>query len=134
MNRSPATSALAALSLWLLFTVFWSMLAPLIASAAAPVDQFDPMSVVTNAELQQGIARASPFTLFGEMTLGLLHPATRALGLIFFGQLQGAVMGAPLPFSQSALLVWPQFAGLIAAMIVVFTIAYVVFQRQEIRA
>ncbi len=132
--RSPATSALAALTLWLLFTIFWSMLAPLIAGAMAPIDPLDPMSVVSNAELQQGISRISPYTLFGEMTLGLLNPATRALGLIFMGQLQGAIMGAPLPFSQSALLIWPQLAGLLAAMILVFTIAYVAFQRQEIRA
>jgi len=132
--RSPATSALAALTLWLLFTIFWSMLAPLIAGALAPIDPLDPMSVVSNAELQQGISRISPYTLFGEMTLGLLNPATRALGLIFMGQLQGAIMGAPLPFSQSALLIWPQLAGLLAAMILVFTIAYVAFQRQEIRA
>jgi len=132
--RSPATSALAALTLWLLFTIFWSMLAPLLAGALAPVDPLSPMSVVSNAELQQGISRISPYTLFGEMTLGLLNPATRALGLIFMGQLQGAIMGAPLPFSQSVLLIWPQLAGLLAAMILVFTIAYVAFQRQEIRA
>jgi ABC-2 type transport system permease protein len=132
--RSPATSALAALTLWLLFTIFWSMLAPLIAGALAPIDPLSPMSVVSNAELQQGISRISPYTLFGEMTLGLLNPATRALGLIFMGQLQGAIMGAPLPFSQSVLLIWPQLAGLLAATILVFTIAYVAFQRQEIRA
>lgn len=132
--RSPATSALAALTLWLVFTIFWSMLAPLLAGAVAPVDPLEPMSAVTNAEVQQGLSRLSPYTLFGEMTLGLLHPATRALGLVFIGQLQGALMGAPLPFSQSALLVWPQFAGLVAAMILVFTVSYVAFQRQEIRA
>jgi len=49
-------------------------------------------------------------------------------------QLQGALMGAPLPFGQSALLIWPQLAGLVAIMLVIFTIAYVSFQRQEIRA
>src|SRR5690606_4541396 len=47
--RSPATSALAALTLWLLFTVFWSMLTPLIANAVAPVDLLDPMTAVHNA-------------------------------------------------------------------------------------
>jgi ABC-2 type transport system permease protein len=68
------------------------------------------------------------------MTLALLNPATRSLGLVFVSQLEGALMGAPLPFSQSVLLVWPQLAGLVAAMLLVFTIAYVAFQRQEIRA
>ncbi len=92
------------------------------------------MTQIHQAEWQQAISRLSPNTLYGEMTLALLNPATRSLGLIFMSQLQGALMGAPLPFSQSALLIWPQLAGLIAAMVLVFTIAYVAFQRREIRA
>ena len=43
-------------------------------------------------------------------------------------------MGAPLPLGQSLLLVWPQITGLIAIAILLFTLAYVAFQRQEIRA
>jgi ABC-2 type transport system permease protein len=132
--RSPATSALAALTLWLLFSIFWAMLTPLIAGVLAPVDPLDPMTAVDQASLQHGLARISPNTLYGEMTLALLNPATRSLGLVFISQLQGALMGAPLPVAQSALLIWPQLAGLIAAMLLVFTIAYVAFQRQEIRA
>jgi ABC-2 type transport system permease protein len=31
-------------------------------------------------------------------------------------------------------LIWPQLTGLMAAMILIFAAAYVVFQRQEIRA
>ncbi len=34
-------------------------------------------------------------------------------------------MGAPLPFAQSGLLMWPHLAGMVAALMVVFTIAYV---------
>jgi ABC-2 type transport system permease protein len=132
--RAPATSALAALTLWLLFTIFWPMIAPLIANMVAPVDLLDPMTQVANAQWQAGISRISPNTLYGEMTLALLDPSTRTLGLLFLSQLQGALVGAPLPFSQSALLIWPQLAGLVAAAVVVFTIAYVSFQRQEIRA
>jgi ABC-2 type transport system permease protein len=132
--RSPATSALAALTLWLIFTVFWSMIAPLIAGAVAPIDPLDPATLVRNAEWEQALSRISPNHLYGEMTLALLNPATRSLGLVFWSQLQGALMGAPLPFSQSALLVWPHLAGLVAAVVLVFTLAYVSFQRQEIRA
>lgn len=43
-------------------------------------------------------------------------------------------MGAPLPTLQSILIIWPQFVGLMAAMLVLFTLAYVVFQREEVRA
>jgi ABC-2 type transport system permease protein len=132
--RSPATSALATLTLWLVFTVFWPMLSPLIAGAIAPVNPFEPATAVANAEWQQAISRLSPNTLYGEMTLALLSPETRSLGLVFLSQLQGAVMGAPLPFAQSALLVWPQLASMVAALVLVFTLAYVAFQRQEVRA
>jgi len=49
-------------------------------------------------------------------------------------QLEGALVGAPIPFGQSVLLVWPHFTGLIAGTILLFTASYVAFQRQEIRA
>lgn len=132
--QSPATSALAALAVWLLFTVFWSMLTPLIAGAVAPVDPLEPVTAIHHAEIQETIARLSPNKLYGEMTLALLNPETRSLGLVFMSQLQGALLGAPLPLSQSVLLIWPQLAGLVAAMVLVFTVAYVTFQRREIRA
>ncbi|MEJ0012441.1 MAG: ABC transporter permease subunit [Bauldia sp.] len=132
--RSPATSALAALTLWLLFSIFWSMITPLVANAFAPVNLLDQASQIANLTLDGNVSRLSPNTLYGEMTLGLLNPNTRTFGVIFLSQLKGAVLGSPLPFSQSALLIWPQLAGLVATMLVVFTIAYVTFQRQEIRA
>jgi ABC-2 type transport system permease protein len=132
--RSPATSALSGLTLWLIFTIFWSMLIPLVAGALSPADPFHPETVVYQAEIAKFLSRISPNTLFGEATTALLHPGTRSLGLVFMSQLQGALMGAPLPFGQSALLIWPQLSGLIAVMVVVFTGAYVSFQRQEIRA
>ena len=47
---------------------------------------------------------------------------------------RGMVLGAPLPVAQSFILIWPQLTGLFAAMILIFAIAYVFFQRQEIRA
>jgi ABC-2 type transport system permease protein len=31
-------------------------------------------------------------------------------------------------------LIWPQLTGLVATMIVIFAIAYIVFERREIRA
>ncbi len=133
--RSPATAALAALAVWLLFAVFWGMIAPLLASllAGPPTDAFG-LPNIHNRLLELGIARVSPNTLFGESTLALLYPQTRALGPVFFSQLQGALLGAPLSAGQSLLLVWPQFTGLIAEAIVLFAIGYMLFQRQEIRA
>ncbi len=132
--RSPATSALAALSVWLVLTVFWGMIAPLIAGAVAPIDPLNPMTVLAQFEWQQAIARISPQTLYGEVTAMLLDPSARSVGPLFYDQLEGAVIGAPLPTAQSLLIVWPQISGLIAAMLLLFTLAYVVFQRQEVRA
>lgn len=131
--RQPATSALAALAVWLLFAVFWSMLAPLIGDAiSGPATTM--AGAVQQAQAEIAVSRLSPNVLFGEATLALLNPATRALGPVLFSQLQGALLGSPLPFVQSLLLVWPQVTGLIAAVILLFTITYVLFQRQEIRA
>lgn len=132
--RSPATSALGALSVWLVLSVFWGMLAPLLAGVISPLDPLDPFSAVQQFETQQAIARISPATLYGEITGMLLDPSARSIGPVFLSQLQGALVGAPLPTFQSLLIVWPQISGLIAAMLLMFTLAYVVFQRQEVRA
>ena len=66
--------------------------------------------------------------------LAILNPSTRTLGPIYLSQLQGAVMGAPLPLGESLIIAWPQIVGLIAATILLFVAGYVVFQRQEVRA
>jgi ABC-2 type transport system permease protein len=132
--RAPATSALSALSLWLLFAVFWSMIVPLATELIVPVDPFDPRTQFSAINTAVALNRLSPNTLFAETTLALLNPGTRSLGPIFASQLQGALLGAPLPTGESFLLVWPQLTGLIAAVVVLFTIGYVLFQRQEIRA
>jgi len=132
--RAPATAALAALGTWLLFALFWAMITPLVASIiAGPAEGiFGPrLEYLHTAQI---IDRLSPNTLYAETALALLHPATRALGPVLISQLEGALIGAPLPVTQSFILIWPQLTGLFAGMIVIFAIAYVCFQRQEIRA
>lgn len=132
--RQPATSALAALALWLLFSVFWPMLSALLAEALRPEGAGFIAAAIEQAQIEQTIARLSPNTLFGEATVALLNPSTRTLGPVFFSQLEGAIIGTPLPVMQSMLLVWPHLTGLIAATILLFTVVYVIFQRQEVRA
>ncbi|MGE3709481.1 MAG: ABC transporter permease [Hyphomicrobiaceae bacterium] len=136
--RSPATSALASLSVWLLFTVFWQMIVGVLAGVLFPIDPFDPSTVFAHFEGALGLARLSPNTLFGETAIALLSPGTRSMLpgelLRFLPQLQGAVLGSPLPLSQSVVLIWPQLTGLIAGMVLLFSLAYVAFQRQEVRA
>ncbi len=135
--RSPATAALVALGIWLFMTVLWPMLASAIAAFILPPDIRSVMlgiPSVPTLELQQALSRLSPNHLFGEVVLAVLSPSTRSLGPIFLEQVQGAVMGAPLPLKESLMIAWPQAVGLIAGTLVLFVLSYVVFQRQEVRA
>jgi len=132
--RQSATAALASIAVWLFFTVFWGMIASLLAQMLRPVQIGLPQEVLAQVQLEQTLTRLSPSTLYSEITLALLHPSVRALGLVLPMQLEGAVLGAPLPLGQSLLLIWPQLTGLIAATILLFAVGYVLFQRQEIRA
>lgn len=135
--RSAATAALVALGIWLFLTILWPMLAPAIAQVIAPQD---PRYALLGLETPhtvlwtQALLRISPNNLFSEAMLAVLSPTTRTLGPVFLEQLRGAVMGSPLPLSQSLIIVWPQTVGLIAGTIVLFVGGYVVFQRQEVRA
>jgi ABC-2 type transport system permease protein len=90
--------------------------------------------VLAQVQLELALSRLAPNTLYSEAILALLTPTIRSLGLVLPIQLHGAVLGAPLPLSQSLLLIWPHITGLIAATILLFALGYVLFQRQEIRA
>ncbi|HEX3502887.1 MAG TPA: ABC transporter permease [Xanthobacteraceae bacterium] len=135
--RSAATAALVTLGLWLLVTFIWPVLSGALAQIIVPPDpRYTALGLQTpgTAQLEQILARFSPSTLYAEVVVALLDPTTRALGPIYLSQLQGAVLGAPLPFAESVLIAWPQMVGMIATAIVLFVIGYVIFQRQEVRA
>ena len=132
--RQPATAALAGIAVWLFFTVFWDILAGLLANVLSPVRFGLPQELLANAQMNLALTRLSPNTLFAQSTLALLQPSIRSMGFILSSQMQGAVMGSPLPLSQSLLLIWPYVTGLVAATILLFALGYVFFQRQEIRA
>jgi ABC-2 type transport system permease protein len=135
--RSAATAALITLGLWLLITFIWPVLAGAVAQIIVPPDpRYAALGLQTpgTAELEQILARFSPSTLFAEVVVALLDPTTRALGPIYLSQLQGAVLGAPLPLGSSILIAWPQMVALVAAAMLLFVAGYVLFQRQEVRA
>jgi ABC-2 type transport system permease protein len=127
--RSPATAALVSLGLWLFLTLIWPALAPAIVIAFAPSSNEETLILAA-----QYLARLSPSNLFGEVVLAILNPTTRSLGPIYLSQLQGAVLGAPMPLGESLIIAWPQIVGLIAGTILLFVTGYVIFQRQEVRA
>lgn len=131
--RNSATAALASIAVWLFFSVFWGMLAGLFAQMISPVRFGFLEEALAQARTQLMLSRLSPNTLFAESTIALLSPAVRSLGLLLPFELDGAILGAPLPVGQSLLLIWPHLTGMIAATILLFALSYVSFQRREIR-
>ena len=133
--RAPATAALAALGTWLVFSLFWTFIGQIVTPLVAgpPEGVLGPRIEYVN--VAEFIDRLSPNTLYAESTQALLQPTTRALGpvLVTLNEAR-SMIPAPLPVQQSFILIWPQLTGLLAGMIVIFAIAYVLFQRQEIRA
>ncbi len=132
--RQTATAALASIAVWLFFTVFWGMIAGALAQSFSPIQIGLPQEILAQANTELALDRLSPNTLYAETMVAMLQPEVRSLGILLPSQLEGAILGAPLPFSQSVLLIWPQLTGLTAGTILLFALAYVIFQRQEIRA
>ena len=132
--RSTATSALCSLGLWLFFFLLWPMIAQAITLGLAPSQIRSADEYLAIEQLGMVLARFSPGVLFSEAVVGLLNPETRTFGSMLPAQMRGAIPGAPLPLDQSLMLIWPQMTGLIAGMIGVFAAAYVIFQREEVRA
>lgn len=132
--RQPAAAALASIAVWLFFTVFWGIIASLLAQVLRPPQFGFLEEELARVQLEMTLARLSPNTLYAEAMMATLNPAVRSLGLVLPIQLHRAVLGAPLPLRQSLLLIWPHLTGLIAATVLLFALGYVLFQRQEIRA
>ncbi len=130
--RRAATSALVAIGVWLVLTLFGTLLAHLAADVVSPVG-VEPESALANAETELAISRLSPVTLYEETATALLNPEVRSLGIVTLDQLDRTVV-SELSITQSLLLVWPQLVGMMAAVVVIFAVAYVWFMRQEVRA
>ncbi|RKQ35700.1 ABC transporter permease [Oceanobacillus halophilus] len=132
--KNSATSALSSIAVWIFFNIFYSMIVQLLSRSIMNPAQLTSMEdVVSRQGTVLNLMRISPNYLFNESTTILLSPSVRSLGPLTMEQASGAVAG-PLPLSQSLLLIWPQLTGLIAATLICFAIAYVIFMRQEIRS
>ena len=133
--RSAATAALVSLGLWLFVTILWPLFSPVLANLMTSAG--DILGIL---ETQQAFARLSPAVLFNEVVAVVLDPSIRSTQqsmLASFGLAlieRGAIPNAPIPLLQSVLIVWPQIVGLVAGSILLFVAAYIVFQRQEVRA
>jgi ABC-2 type transport system permease protein len=133
--RSAAAAILVSFGVWLFLTFLWPALAPALASSLVGAND-----ILGLLEVQQAFARLSPVVLYNEIVAIVLDPSIRSTQQAVLAQLglvmieRGAVPQAPIPLLQSVLIVWPQIVGLVASSILLFVIAYVVFQRQEVRA
>jgi len=132
--RRTASSALASIAVWIFFTFFIYMVASVIADQLVPVTHTATAEMITKNEyLKKMIMRISPATLFEEIAVAVLNPSVRVFGFVLPAQVKGLIPN-PLSLGQSIMVIWPQFVGLIALMVICFAISYIIFMRQEIRA
>jgi len=132
--RHAATSALAAISVWLFFALFMDLVASGIANFIYPTSNIAGYeNLLKNYTLNLGLNRLSPYYLFGEAAATILDPNVRTVNIVSQEQIAGAIAGY-LPFGQSLLLIWPHLVAMIAFSMAGFAVAYICFMRQEIRA
>jgi ABC-2 type transport system permease protein len=134
-SRRAATAALAAIALWLGFTLFFGLVAGGIADAVHPVSASDVTTeeVLANARLELSVSRLSPDQLYREATGALLNPSRQSTGIVLADTADQS-LPSTLSLGQSVLLAWWQLVVLTALTIGVFGAAYAVFMRQEVRA
>lgn len=137
--RSMATSALASLALWILFSFFMPLGAGLAADTVAPVrGAGDIEALLRHERIVQGVSRVSPMTLYSEATAIVLDPLRKTTrSLLLLGPMERLSLSRfqrPLPLVQSLLIVMPHLVSLLALTVVCFGICYATFMRQEVRS
>ncbi len=121
LTKSPATSALGSISVWLFFSIFIYMFGGLIG--------------VTGLS-QTSLLRLSPSYLYTQTSSVLLIPKMRFIGPLAYEkytEVSQSIIPNPLSLTQSLSIVWPKVIGIIAAMFIVFLIYYIISMKKEIR-
>jgi ABC-2 type transport system permease protein len=138
--RSIATSALAAVALWIFLSFFVSLGASVLADTAVPVDrqeEANPETVMKNVRIKEGVSLFSPMVLYTKASATIIDPmrkTTRSLVLLGpMEQLSAARFQNPLSLGQSLVVVYPYVVALVAVTLLCFAISYTVFMVQEIR-
>jgi len=133
--RRAATALLIAIGLWLVATLFVSLLASLAAGVLSPVGADPtPAAVIANAQMNDTLSRLAPPTLYSEATQVILDPSARTTSSLLLAAQVDRAVGSVLPLTQSLLLVWVQIVAIVALTVISFAVAYVLFMRQEVRA
>ena len=137
--RSIATSALAALAVWIFFSFFVSLGANVAADALTPdAQESGPEAVLQHAQIQKAFTLVSPMQLYTEGTATIIDPlkkTTRSLVLVGpMERLSLTRFSGPLPLGQSIIVVLPYLIFLVAITVICFAVSYTVFMRQEVRS
>ncbi len=137
--RSIATSALAAMAVWIFFSFFISLGATVVADALFPESsQASAESVIQKAKVVQAVSLASPMELYTRATATIIDPKLKTTrSMVAMGPMERlsiARFSGPLTLSQSIFVVIPYIITLIAVTLICFAISYAVFMRQEIRS
>jgi ABC-2 type transport system permease protein len=135
--RRASTSALVAIGVWLVLSLFGVLLARLVASLLDPSGAAATgTDALAHAQLEQQLSAISPGTLYSQATIALLNPSATAVTVPGLAQLIQLSQQIPtqLSLDQSLLVAWPQIVVLVALTIGCFVVAYVSFLRQEVRA
>ena len=135
--RRAATSALIAIGVWLVLSLFGVLLAQLAAGLIDPSGAAATgADAIGHTQLEQQLSSISPSTLYNQATTALLNPSATAVTVPGLAQLIQLSQQIPtqLSLDQSLLVAWPQIVVLVALTIGCFAAAYVAFLRQEVRA
>ena len=137
--RSIATSALAAVAIWIFFSFFISLGASVVADAVMPdIGDESTEAVMKKARIVRAITLASPMELYTNATATVIDPKLKTTrSMVAMGPMERlsiARFSGPLSLSQSIFVVMPYIITLIAITVICFAISYTVFMRQEIRS
>ncbi len=137
--RSTATSALAALAVWIFFSFFVSIGASVLGNAfAGDTLESDTAAMVRQARIVKAVELISPMKLYTDSTATIIDPMRKSThSIVSMGPMENLSMArfsGPLPLSQSILIVIPYLISLVAITIICFAVSYTVFMRQEIRS
>lgn len=136
---STATSALAALAVWIFFSFFVSIGAGVLTDAlTSGTDNKSTEDIVWRARIVKSFSLISPMQLYSDGTATIIDPMRKsARSIISLGPMENLSLSrfsGPLPLGQSVLIVGPYIISLIALTVICFGITYAIFTRQEIRS
>ncbi len=137
--RGIATSALAALAVWIFFSFFVPLGATIIADAFVPdLNPNNPEAILKHAKIQKAISLVSPMQLYTDSTGTIIDPTRKTTRtVVLMGPLEKlsqARFAGPLTLGLSLFVVMPYILLLIAITAICFAISYTIFMRQEIRS